>query len=183
MQHEVFQKYTNELDFNRYVYRLAKKDYSLMDGMIPLGSCTMKLNSDATMIPITIPQFTNVHPFVPENQMQGYQKVFDDLSDWLVRLTGMDGISLQPNSGANGELSGLFSITKYHQTNKNDRKTCLIPGSAHGTNFASAKMAGMDIVLVKSKSDGEIDMEDLEKKAKSKDLSCLMVTYPSTHGV
>ena len=154
--------------------------------MISLGSCTMKLNATAEMIPITWPEFANLHPFCPLEQAEGYQILINELHDWLVNITGYDAVSLQPNSGAQGEYAGLIAIRKYHESRGDaHRNVCLIPSSAHGTNPASAQMASMKIVVVNCDKHGNIDMEDLKAKAEevSENLSCAMVTYPSTHGV
>jgi len=166
--------------------RLENKDLSLAHSMIPLGSCTMKLNATAEMIPITQPEFNSIHPFVPVEQTRGYARVFRDLEAWLNEITGFDACSLQPNAGAQGEYAGLLVIRKYHQARgEGHRDVVLIPSSAHGTNPASAVMAGMKVVVVKATEDGLIDVEDLRAKAiaNSANLAGLMVTYPSTHGV
>mgnify|MGYP006278757011 FL=1 len=170
----------------RYLYRLQGKDLSLASAMIPLGSCTMKLNATAEMVPITWPEFGAIHPFAPAEQTQGYRQLFQNLESWLAEITGFDGISLQPNAGAQGEYTGLLVIREYHrQRGDHHRNICLIPQSAHGTNPASAVMAGMKVVAVKCDPDGNIDVADLQAKAdKHRDhLAALMVTYPSTHGV
>ena len=154
--------------------------------MIPLGSCTMKLNAAAELVPVSWAEFANIHPFAPTNQVDGYKEMLDGLADMLAKVTGFDAVSLQPNSGAQGEYAGLLVIRKYHEENGNGhRNVCLIPTSAHGTNPASAAMAGMKIVLVDCDDDGNIDLSDLRAKAEkhSNELSALMVTYPSTHGV
>ena len=186
MEHPVFNSYHTELELQRYIKKLENKDFSLMHGMIPLGSCTMKLNAASTLIPLTWPEWANIHPFVPVEQAAGYQQVFAELSDALAKATGMTAVSLQPNSGAQGEYAGLLTIRAYHEA-KGDmkRNVALIPSSAHGTNPASAVMAGMQVVVVKADGEGRIDTVDLKAKAEQyKDtLSCLMVTYPSTHGV
>jgi len=158
----------------------------MVHSMIPLGSCTMKLNATSEMIPLTWPEFANMHPFVPADQAQGYLTMISQLEEWLKEITGFTGVSLQPNSGAQGEYAGLMTIRAYHESRKEGhRKISLIPASAHGTNPASAVMAGMHVVVVKSDEEGKIDVSDLKAKAEQfKDnLSCLMVTYPSTHGV
>ena len=186
LTHPVFNQYHSETELLRYLYSLQKKDLSLADAMIPLGSCTMKLNATAEMIPITWPEFGQIHPFAPLSQTKGYQTLFTQLEDWLANITGFAGISLQPNAGSQGEYTGLLVIRQYHaQRDEAHRNICLIPQSAHGTNPASAVMAGMKVVAVKCDDDGNIDVEDLTAKAeKHKDnLSALMVTYPSTHGV
>lgn len=154
--------------------------------MIPLGSCTMKLNAAAEMIPITWPEFAELHPFCPVEQAEGYQQMIAQLSDWLVKLTGYDAVCMQPNSGAQGEYAGLLAIRHYHESrNEGHRDICLIPSSAHGTNPASAQMAGMQVVVVACDKNGNIDLADLREKAEQAgaNLSCIMVTYPSTHGV
>jgi len=168
------------------MYQLQLKDIGLTTSMIPLGSCTMKLNATSEMIPVTWGEFCNLHPFVPVDQAVGYQQIFDDLKRWLSSITGFPGISLQPNAGSQGEYAGLIIIRKYHiSRGDTHRNICLIPISAHGTNPASAVMAGMKVVVVACDNDGNVDMHDLEAKAHqySKNLSCLMITYPSTHGV
>lgn len=186
LTHPVFNQYHSETELLRYLYSLQKKDLSLADAMIPLGSCTMKLNATAEMVPITWPEFGQIHPFAPLSQTKGYQALFAELEGWLCEITGFAGVSLQPNAGSQGEYTGLLVIHQYH-TSRGDthRNICLIPQSAHGTNPASAVMAGMKVVAVKCDDDGNIDVADLEAKAeKHKDnLSALMVTYPSTHGV
>ncbi|GEO06196.1 glycine dehydrogenase (aminomethyl-transferring) [Adhaeribacter aerolatus] len=186
LEHEVFNRYHSESELLRYMKYLENKDFSLTNGMIPLGSCTMKLNATAEMIPVTWPEIGNLHPFAPADQAQGYQQIFADLEGWLCEVTGFAGISLQPNSGAQGEYAGLMVIRAYHEARgDHHRNVALIPTSAHGTNPASAAMAGMKIVLVKCDESGNIDVADLRAKAEAhkNDLSCLMVTYPSTHGV
>ena len=170
----------------RYIHRLEQKDYSLVHGMIPLGSCTMKLNAAAELFPLTWPEFGALHPFVPANQAEGYLEMFGLLERWLCEITGFNAVSLQPNSGSQGEYAGLLTIRAYLKSKGEAyRNTCLIPQSAHGTNPASAALTGMKIIIVGCDSDGNIDVADLQKKAmeNSKDLACLMVTYPSTHGV
>ena len=183
---EVFNRYHSETDMMRYIHELVSKDFSLVNGMIPLGSCTMKLNAAAELIPVSWPEFANVHPFAPKGQTQGYLKIIDDLQRWLCDITGFDSISLQPNAGSQGEYAGLLAIQEYHRSRGDDkRNVCLIPTSAHGTNPASAVMAGMKIVPIKCDDDGNIDLKDLEKQAimNTFELSCVMITYPSTHGV
>jgi glycine dehydrogenase len=167
--------------------RLADRDYALDRGMIPLGSCTMKLNATTEMEPLSNPGFADIHPFAPNGQFDGYLQLFDDLQNWLAEITGYDAISLQPNAGSQGEFAGLLAIRDFHLANDNGhREVCLIPASAHGTNAASAVMAGMRVVVVKTSGDqGEIDLEDLRAKiaAHADELAAVMVTYPSTHGV
>ena len=183
---EVFNKYRSETDMMRYIYELSSKDFSLVNGMMPLGSCTMKLNAAAELMPVSWEGINNIHPFAPVSQSLGYQKIMDDLKEWLCNITGFDSISLQPNAGSQGEYAGLLAIREYHMSiGENKRKVCLIPESAHGTNGASAVMAGMKVVPIKCDDDGNIDMADLEKQATMNifELSCCMVTYPSTHGV
>ena len=170
----------------RYLHSLARKDLALDQAMIPLGSCTMKLNAAAEMIPITWPEFGNMHPFCPPEQAQGYHVMIEQLSRWLVLLTGYDAMCMQPNSGAQGEYAGLVTIRRYQESKGEGHRTiCLIPQSAHGTNPASANMAGMEVVVVACDEDGNIDLADLRAKAEqhSENLSCVMITYPSTHGV
>ena len=182
----VFNRYHSETELLRYLYSLQKKDLSLADAMIPLGSCTMKLNATAEMMPITWPEFGQIHPFAPVSQTKGYQILFDQLEAWLSNITGFAGVSLQPNAGSQGEYTGLLVIHQYHHSRGDThRNICLIPQSAHGTNPASAVMAGMKVVAVKCDDDGNIDVADLKAKAEkhSENLSALMVTYPSTHGV
>ncbi|WP_448518215.1 aminomethyl-transferring glycine dehydrogenase [Rhodoflexus sp.] len=186
MTHPVFNTHHSEHEMLRYLKMLENKDLSLVHAMIPLGSCTMKLNATAEMIPVTWPELSQLHPFAPLNQAQGYAQIFSDLEQWLCEITGFDAVSLQPNSGAQGEYAGLMVIRAYHHDRGDfHRNIALIPTSAHGTNPASAVMAGMKVVLVKCDQDGNIDLADLKEKAEthSKNLSCLMVTYPSTHGV
>jgi glycine dehydrogenase len=170
----------------RYIKRLESRDLSLTASMIPLGSCTMKLNAAAEMFPVSWPEFAKLHPFAPLGQARGYQILFQNLEDWLAEITGFAGISLQPNAGSQGEYAGLLVIRAYHESrNESHRNVCLIPSSAHGTNPASAVMAGMKVVSVACDERGNIDVADLRAKAGAhkNDLSCLMVTYPSTHGV
>ncbi|NER81766.1 MAG: aminomethyl-transferring glycine dehydrogenase [Leptolyngbya sp. SIO1D8] len=186
LTHPVFNTHYSETEMLRYLHRLQAKDLSLTIAMIPLGSCTMKLNATAEMVPVTWPEFGQLHPFAPVQQAQGYQKLFADLESWLADITGFAGVSLQPNAGAQGEYAGLLVIREYHRQQGNTHRTiCLIPESAHGTNPASAVMAGMKVVAVKCDSAGNIDIEDLRTKAEqhAEQLAALMVTYPSTHGV
>ena len=186
LEHPVFNSYHSEHEMLRYIKRLENKDLSLVHSMIPLGSCTMKLNATTEMIPVTWPEFGQIHPFAPTGQTKGYQELFKNLSEWLSEITGFAGVSLQPNSGAQGEFAGLMVIRAYHQSrDEAHRRMTLIPTSAHGTNFASAVMAGQQVVLVNCDERGNIDLNDLQDKAEkhSKELAGLMVTYPSTHGV
>ena len=186
LTHPVFNSYHSEHEMLRYIKKLESKDLSMVHSMISLGSCTMKLNATTEMIPVTWPEMGNIHPFAPVDQTQGYSEMISNLESWLKEITGFTGVSLQPNSGAQGEYAGLLVIRAYHQ-NRGDhhRNIALIPSSAHDTNPASAVMAGMEVVVTKSDADGKVDVADLKAKAEQyKDkLSCLMVTYPSTHGV
>ncbi|ARC89460.1 aminomethyl-transferring glycine dehydrogenase [Rhodovulum sp. MB263] len=186
LTHPVFQMNRAETEMMRYMRRLADRDLALDRAMIPLGSCTMKLNAAVEMMPITWPEFANVHPLVPADQVRGYTEMLEDLSDKLCRITGYDAMSFQPNSGASGEYAGLLTIAAYHRAQgEGHRNICLIPTSAHGTNPASAQMAGMKVVAVKSAENGDIDLEDFRAKAEAAggDLAACMITYPSTHGV
>ncbi len=186
MTHPVFSSYHTEHEMLRYLKSLENKDLSLVHSMISLGSCTMKLNATAEMIPVTWPEFGNIHPFAPKDQTEGYQELFKNLNDWLCEVTGFAQMSLQPNSGAQGEYAGLMVIRAYHESRGDShRNVALIPSSAHGTNPASAVMAGMKVVVTKCDEKGNIDVADLRAKAEqyADNLSCLMVTYPSTHGV
>ena len=186
LQQDVFTKYHSETNMMRYINELVQKDFSLVNGMIPLGSCTMKLNAAAELMPVSWPEFANMHPFAPRGQTEGYDIIINELKGWLCEITGFDSISLQPNAGSQGEYAGLLAIQEYHRSRGDDkRNVCLIPTSAHGTNPASAVMAGMKIVPVNCDDDGNIDLKDLEKKAimNTFELSCIMITYPSTHGV
>ena len=181
-----FSKYRTEHEMLRYLRRLADKDLALDRTMIPLGSCTMKLNATTEMIPVTWPEFANIHPFAPASDIAGYTQLVDELSTMLIEITGYDAISLQPNAGSQGELAGLLAIRAYHQSlNEMQRTICLIPSSAHGTNAASAVMAGMSVVVVACDDKGNVDLDDLRTKCElaGNKLAALMITYPSTHGV
>jgi glycine dehydrogenase len=193
LTHPVFAAHHSETQMLRYLKSLSDRDYALDRGMIPLGSCTMKLNATTELEPISLSGFADIHPFAPQGQFDGYQQIFDDLQRWLAEITGYDAISLQPNAGSQGEFAGLLAIRGYHLANGSaHRNVCLIPASAHGTNAASAVMAGMRVVVVKTGSadtgpgsSGEIDLADLRAKiAEHADsLAAVMLTYPSTHGV
>ncbi len=186
LEHPTFIRYRSETEMLRYLRRLQDKDIALDRSMIPLGSCTMKLNASAEMVPITWPEFTDMHPYVPLDQAEGYLEMIEELERWLASITGYDAVSVQPNSGAQGEFAGLLAIRGYHEARgEGHRNICLIPSSAHGTNPASAVMAGMRVVVVKCDEDGNIDVADLEMKARehADNLGAIMVTYPSTHGV
>jgi len=184
--HEVFNRFDSETEMLRYLKRLENRDFSLTHGMIPLGSCTMKLNATAEMVPVSWPEFSNLHPFVPLQDNEGYRAMISQLETWLIEITGYDAMSMQPNSGAQGEYAGLLAIRRYHESlGEGQRNVCLIPSSAHGTNPASATMMGLKVVVIKTDDDGNIDLADLEEKVQqnSDRLSSLMITYPSTHGV
>ena len=186
LTHPVFNSYHSETEMLRYIRRLENKDLTLANAMIPLGSCTMKLNAVTEMTPITWPELSRLHPFVPLNQAEGYREMINELEHWLCQLTGFSAISFQPNAGSQGEYAGLLVIRKYHQeSGQGHRNICLIPQSAHGTNPASATMAGMKVVVVSCDNQGNIDVEDLKAKVAQygQNLAALMVTYPSTHGV
>lgn len=186
MNHQLYKRYRSETEMMRYIKTLERKDYSLVHGMIPLGSCTMKLNAAAEILPLSWGAFGNLHPFVPVDQAAGFHQIFTELADFLKEITGFSAVSFQPNSGAAGEYAGLLVIKKYHENrNEKQRNIVLIPASAHGTNPASAAMAGMKVVVVNCDDRGNIDLEDLEAKAEAHKhaLAAFMVTYPSTHGV
>jgi glycine dehydrogenase len=186
LQHPVFNTHHTEHEMLRYLKKLQNKDLALDHSMISLGSCTMKLNATSEMIPVTWPEFTDIHPFAPIDQAQGYMEMIGGLEDWLKVITGFDAICMQPNSGAQGEYAGLVAITRYHASRGDShRNICLIPKSAHGTNPATAQMCAMQVVVVDCDDNGNIDVEDLKAKAAqhSANLACLMITYPSTHGV
>ncbi len=186
LTHPVFNSHRTETEMLRYIRKLESRDLSLCTSMIPLGSCTMKLNATAEMFPVSWPTVGKIHPFAPGDQTRGYQTMFKQLEEWLAEITGMAAVSLQPNAGSQGEYAGLLAIRAYHQAHGQDhRRICLIPVSAHGTNPASAVMAGMKVVAVACDAHGNIDMKDLRAKADAhaNDLACAMITYPSTHGV
>jgi len=186
LSHPVFNKFHSEHEMLRYLKRLENKDLSLVHSMISLGSCTMKLNATTEMIPVTWPELGQIHPFAPNDQKEGYKQLFEELESWLCAITGFEAVSLQPNSGAQGEYAGLMVIRAYHESRgESNRNVTLIPSSAHGTNPASAVMAGMNVVIVKCDDQGNIDLDDLKAKAEANktNLAALMVTYPSTHGV
>ena len=186
LTHEVFNSHHSETQLLRYIRSLSDKDIALDRSMIPLGSCTMKLNATSEMIPVGWNGFANVHPLVPEDQAIGYKQIINDLEDWLAKITGYKAISLQPNAGSQGEYAGLLAIDSYHKAqNDLDRNICLIPESAHGTNPASAQMVGYEVVVIDCDENGDIDMVDLRKKADvhGKKIAAMMITYPSTHGV
>jgi glycine dehydrogenase len=185
LTHEVFNTHRSETSMLRYLRRLSARDYALDRGMIPLGSCTMKLNATTEMEPISLPGFANLHPFAPAEDAAGYRYLIDELESWLAEVTGYDKVSIQPNAGSQGELAGLLAIRAFHVANDEPaRDICLIPSSAHGTNAASAVMAGMRVVVVKAATDGSVDLEDLVAQCEKHkdDLAAIMVTYPSTHG-
>ncbi|MFJ2744669.1 aminomethyl-transferring glycine dehydrogenase [Streptomyces sp. NPDC087440] len=186
LTHPVFHAHRSETAMLRYLRKLADRDYALDRGMIPLGSCTMKLNATTEMEPVTWPEFGAIHPFAPVEQAAGYLTLIRELEERLAEVTGYDAVSIQPNAGSQGELAGLLAVRAYHRANGDEQRTvCLIPSSAHGTNAASAVMAGMKVVVVKTADDGEVDVEDLRAKIEQyrDELSVLMITYPSTHGV
>jgi glycine dehydrogenase len=186
LTHPIFNSYHSETEMLRYIQKLQNRDLSLTHSMIPLGSCTMKLNATTEMLPVTWPEFGQIHPFVPKEQAAGYLELFTRLEKWLAEVTGFTAVSLQPNAGSQGEYSGLLTIRAYHRARGDEqRRACLIPSSAHGTNPASAVMAGMDVVVVACDDEGNIDLDDLRAKAEkhADKLAALMVTYPSTHGV
>ena len=186
LEHPVFRRYRSETEMMRYLQRLASRDLSLTTSMIPLGSCTMKLNAAAELLPITLPGFSEPHPYVPADQAEGYTALIEELDAWLSEITGFARTFFQPNSGASGEYTGLLVIKAWHESRGEGRRTvCLIPESAHGTNPASAVMAGMQVVVVKTDEAGNVDVEALRHAAEthSEDLAALMITYPSTHGV
>ncbi len=186
LTHPVFHSHRSETSMLRYLRRLSDRDFALDRGMIPLGSCTMKLNATTEMVAVTWPEFAHLHPFAPAHQTEGIRELIGDLSAWLCEITGYDAVSLQPNAGSQGEFAGLLAIHAYHEANgQSQRRICLIPASAHGTNAASAVMAGMKVVVVKTAPGGDVDMDDLRAKVEQHrdDLAAIMVTYPSTHGV
>jgi len=186
LTHPVFSNYQTETEMLRYIKKLCDKDIALDRAMIPLGSCTMKLNATSEMIPVSWPEFSQVHPFAPKDQLLGYENLLSDIENMLSDLTGYSAVSLQPNAGSQGEYAGLLAIDAFHKNNNDkNRNICLIPKSAHGTNPASAQMVGLKVVPIECDDQGNIDLEDLKSKAKknSKNLSSLMITYPSTHGV
>ncbi|MEZ5250758.1 MAG: aminomethyl-transferring glycine dehydrogenase subunit GcvPB [Ilumatobacteraceae bacterium] len=186
LRHDAFERYHSEHEMLRYLRRLADRDLALDRTMIPLGSCTMKLNATVEMLPITWPEFANLHPFAPDDETVGYRAMIGQLERMLIEITGYDAVSLQPNAGSQGEFAGLLAIRAYHRSNGDHQRTvCLIPSSAHGTNAASAVMAGMQVVVVACDDRGNVDVDDLRVKADQhrESLAAIMVTYPSTHGV
>jgi glycine dehydrogenase len=185
LTHPIFHMNRAEAEMMRYMRRLADRDLALDRAMIPLGSCTMKLNAAVEMMPVSFPEFSRLHPFAPAEDAEGYAEMIDELSDRLCTITGFDAMSMQPNSGAQGEYAGLLTIARYHAARGEDRRVCLIPTSAHGTNPASANMAGMKVVVVKAAANGDVDLDDFRAKAEAAgdDLAATMITYPSTHGV
>jgi glycine dehydrogenase len=186
LSHPIFNSYHSETAMLRYIRTLSDRDLALDRTMIPLGSCTMKLNATSEMIPVTWPEFANIHPFAPADQSRGYKKMIDQLSKWLIEVTGYDAVSLQPNAGSQGEFAGLLAIRNYlDNKGESHRKICLIPSSAHGTNAASAVMAGMKVVVIECDELGNVSVSDIKAKIQQYkgELAALMVTYPSTHGV
>ena len=186
LTHPVFNTHRSETAMMRYLKQLSDRDYALDRGMIPLGSCTMKLNAATEMAAVSWPEFSRVHPFAPEADVHGYLALIEQLEVWLAEVTGYDAVSLQPNAGSQGELAGLLAIRGYHRANGDvDRTVCLIPSSAHGTNAASAVLAGMKVVVVACDDAGNVDLDDLRAKIAlhAETLAALMITYPSTHGV